>query len=195
MAIPMGLTAVALLWLLWRLSGQIGLMVGLIAVAVFLILVFALVLRRQVNSGLMALGLGLSLTVIGAYGLPDVGDLKTVRVATLLPSEPFDENRLAALRAAGKPVFVYFTADWCVTCKVNEATVLEREETAKLFADNDVAVLRGDFTQRSPAIARFLALHGHAGVPLYLYYPENGAPKQLSQILTPSAIASIIKSE
>jgi thiol:disulfide interchange protein len=102
----------------------------------------------------------------------------------LVLGEPFSETRLATLRAEGKPVFVYFTADWCVTCKVNEAAVLERSETMKLFADKGVTVLRGDFTRRDPAIARFLSQHGHAGVPLYLYYPKGGEGRILPQLLT-----------
>src|SRR3546814_13779772 len=83
-----------------------------------------------------------------------------------LEAEPFSEGRLAALRAEEQPVFVYFTADWCVTCKVNEKVALERQEVAQAFEANDVAVLVGDWTKNDPAIGRFLARHGRSGVPL-----------------------------
>jgi thiol:disulfide interchange protein len=108
----------------------------------------------------------------------------------VLPSKPFSEAALAATRATSKPVFVYFTADWCLTCKVNEAAAIEREETRAAFEKAGVVVLRGDWTRRDPAITRFLTRQGAAGVPLYLWYPAGGdAPEQLPQILTPAMLA------
>ena len=100
-------------------------------------------------------------------------------------SLPFDEARLAQLQAEGRPIFLYFTADWCVTCKANEAAAIEREGVARAFERGNVAVMSGDFTRRDPAIARFLAAHGRAGVPFYLFYPKDGGePKELPQLLS-----------
>lgn len=189
MAIPMALTALALLWLLWRLSGLGGLALGLGAALLLVTLLIAFGRKRP--AGLFALSLGLALSAMGAVALPYLASTPAT-TRPLLPSEPFSEARLAKLRAENKPVFVYFTADWCVTCKVNEAAVLEREEMAKLFADKGVAVLRGDFTRRDPAIARFLGQHGHAGVPLYLYYPKGGQAQVLPQILTAGILADAV---
>jgi thiol:disulfide interchange protein len=106
----------------------------------------------------------------------------------LLGAQPFSEARLAALQAEGRPVFVYFTADWCVTCKVNEKAVLDRDEVADAFADSKVAVLVGDWTRGDAAISRFLERHGRSGVPFYLYYPPGRPAQVLPQLLTVSAV-------
>ncbi len=84
---------------------------------------------------------------------------------------------LAKARASGKPVFVWMTADWCITCKVNERTAIEREATAAAFRKAGVVVLRGDWTRRDPAITRFLTTNGAAGVPFYLWYPAGGGQR------------------
>ena len=103
----------------------------------------------------------------------------------LLAALPFSEVHLASARASGKPVFVWMTADWCITCKVNESAAIEREATAAAFSKAGVTVLRGDWTRRDPAITRYLTAHGAAGVPFYQWYPPGGgAPEQLPQVLT-----------
>ena len=87
-------------------------------------------------------------------------------------------------------MFVYFTADWCLTCKVNEEVAIEREQTRAAFEQAGVVVLRGDWTRRDPAITRYLTAQGAAGVPLYVWYPAgSGAPEQLPQVLTPATLA------
>jgi thiol:disulfide interchange protein len=108
-----------------------------------------------------------------------------------LASEPFSEARLAQLRAANSPVFVYFTADWCLTCKVNERLVLDRAEVAEAFRARGVKVLVGDWTRGDPAISRFLAAHGRSGVPFYLFYAPGGEGRALPQILTPSMLVGL----
>jgi thiol:disulfide interchange protein len=109
----------------------------------------------------------------------------------VLPSQPFAERALAQARASGKPVFAYFTADWCLTCKVNEQVAIERTEVRDAFAKADVTVLRGDWTRRDPAITRYLTAHGSAGVPLYVWYPARGEPRVLPQVLTPGMLAAL----
>jgi thiol:disulfide interchange protein len=107
-------------------------------------------------------------------------------------SEPFSEARLATLTASGRPVFVYFTADWCVTCKVNENAAIERREVVDAFAKNNTAVLVGDWTRGDATITKFLAAHGRSGVPLYLYYaPGTPDPKVLPQVLTVGTLTSL----
>jgi thiol:disulfide interchange protein len=110
----------------------------------------------------------------------------------VLKSEPFTEARLSALQQEGRPVFVYFTADWCVTCKVNEKGALEREQVAEAFAKRQVAVLVGDWTRGDAAIGRFLEKHGRSGVPLYLYYEPGKSAEILPQVLTPSRLVSMV---
>ena len=111
---------------------------------------------------------------------------------SILPTQPYGEDALAKARASGKPAFLYFTADWCLTCKVNEAAAIEREDTRAAFEKAGVIVLRGDWTRRDAAISRFLSAQGAAGVPLYMWYPANGgAPQQLPQVLTPALLADL----
>ncbi len=110
-----------------------------------------------------------------------------------LRAERFSEARLAALRAEGRPVFVYFTADWCVTCKVNESVALDRDEVRRAFAAGRVAVLVGDWTNGNPSITRFLEEQGRSGVPLYLWYAPHKPARILPQILTPSTLTDLVK--
>ena len=107
----------------------------------------------------------------------------------MLDSQPFSEAALAEARAANRPVFVYFTADWCLTCKVNEGVALERAETAQALEEANALVLRGDWTRRDPDITVFLTQQGVAGVPLYLWYaPGSAQPERLPQVLTPRSV-------
>jgi thiol:disulfide interchange protein len=108
-----------------------------------------------------------------------------------LGAAPFSEARLAQLRSDGRRVFIYFTADWCVTCKVNEKAVLERPEVARAFAARNVQVLVGDWSRGDADIARFLEKHGRSGVPLYLWYPAGGEPQILPQILTVGTLTGL----
>ena len=109
---------------------------------------------------------------------------------------PQIEARLASARASGKPVFVWMTADWCITCKVNEQAAIEREETAAAFRKANVIVLRGDWTRRDAEITRYLTAHGAAGVPFYQWYPAGGAaPEQLPQILTKTLLVDLAQTE
>jgi DsbC/DsbD-like thiol-disulfide interchange protein/cytochrome c biogenesis protein CcdA len=178
MAIPMGLTALALLWLLWRLSGTTGMVIGILAAVVVAVLL-AWSRNRKPSLALAAVA---GTALVAAFMLP--APSLNEPTASELPGDIFSETKLAKLRAEKRNVFVYFTADWCVTCKVNEAAAIDRDATAKAFADAGIVTLKGDFTRRDPAIARFLALHGRSGVPLYLYFPAGGEPRVLPQILT-----------
>jgi thiol:disulfide interchange protein len=100
--------------------------------------------------------------------------------ADMLGAQAFSEAALGAALGSGQPVFVYFTADWCLTCKVNERVAIERPETRDAFAKAGVKVFKGDWTCRDPAITRYLTAHGAAGVPLYAWYAKGA--KQPSQL-------------
>lgn len=191
MAVPMALTALALGWLLWRQSGSEGLWIGLLASAA-LILLFLIYRYGAARLRFAATLLALSALILFAGAARMLPDAVEAGAPRPLGGEAFDEARLAALRAEGRPVFLYFTADWCVTCKVNEAAAINRAETEQLFREKGVIVMVGDFTRRDPAIARFLAAQGRSGVPLYLYYPARGAAVELPQILTPAIIADTV---
>jgi DsbC/DsbD-like thiol-disulfide interchange protein/cytochrome c biogenesis protein CcdA len=193
MAVPMALTALALLWLLWRLSGTAGLAVG--AVTSMLLILTVLIRGKGANPqklGLIAVVFGL-LAVSGPFFLPDEPAERQSRTKRLIPTIPFSETKLAQLRAEGKPVFLYFTADWCITCKVNEASAIQTEATAKAFAEAGVVLMEGDFTRRDPAIAGFLTRHGRSGVPLYLWYAPGKDRAELPQLLTEGMLDAFAK--
>jgi len=113
-----------------------------------------------------------------------------------LKAEPWSPERVAALRAEGRPVLVNFTAAWCVTCKVNERGALESRRVTEAFQANNAAYLVADWTRRDDRIARELARHGRSGVPLYLVYrPESETPVVLPQLLTESAVVRALDGE
>jgi len=110
-----------------------------------------------------------------------------------LASEPWSPERVAALRAEGRPVFVDFTAAWCVTCQVNERAALAGKRTADAFARTGAVYLKADWTNRDDRIAKALAEQGRSGVPLYLVYGPTGAPQVLPQLLTEGIVAAALE--
>jgi thiol:disulfide interchange protein DsbD len=107
--------------------------------------------------------------------------------------EPYSEARLSELRAIGRPVFVNATADWCITCKFNERTTLRSERVRRYFKDNNVAYLVADWTRSDLAITTYLNRFERNGVPLYVFYPPQGEPIILPQILTPSNVIEALE--
>jgi thiol:disulfide interchange protein len=189
LAIPMAATAAGCLWLLYRQGGREALSVGLIATAV-MAAALAWIGRRQrggETAGVAAIAL--IVAVIGAaFVLAPQPQTAVARAPA--GAEPWSEARVAAHLRAGGAVFVYFTADWCLTCKANEAAAIDRDEVRSALRKAGVHVLAGDWTNGDPAITRFLEGQGRAGVPLYLWYEPGRAPEELPQILTPSALIS-----
>jgi DsbC/DsbD-like thiol-disulfide interchange protein/cytochrome c biogenesis protein CcdA len=188
LAIPMAATAVGCLWLLYRQAGTAAFLVGLAAVALLaLLLAWAGSRQRKgLHVGWAALALAL-LLFVGAAALVTRQPQAAARVP--LGAEAWSEAAIAKYRAEGKPLFVFFTADWCLTCKANEAAAIEREATRDAFGKAGVKVLVGDWTNGDPAITRFLESRGRAGVPLYLWYePDQAEPEELPQILTPGEL-------
>ncbi len=105
--------------------------------------------------------------------------------AAELGGERWSSERVSALQAEGRPVFVNLTAAWCISCKVNERLALKTDAVQSAFATLNVAYLTGDWTRGDPTITALLRAHGREGVPLYLFYPAGGgAPVVLPQILT-----------
>ena len=189
LAIPMAATAAACLWLLWRQGGWSALIAATISVA---LLAFALVVagRRQ-RGGHPAIGPAVALSLVAAI-LPIIGlGRGEMAVASRVPvrTDAWSEAKVTAARQDGRPVLVYFTADWCLTCKVNEAAAIDRESVRQAFRANRVELLAADWTNGDPAITRFLESRGRAGVPLYLWYePGQAEPEELPQVLTPAML-------
>jgi thiol:disulfide interchange protein DsbD len=195
LAFPMYAAAAWLLWVVSQESGSTGVLLtagGAVLVG-FAAWVFGAGqagsprMRRigQAMAAVAVLAASLGLTEIGA---PQAAG------ATPTDAEAFSPERLAALRAQGRPVFVNMTAAWCVTCLVNERVAIATDPVRQAFAAGGVAYLKGDWTRQDPAITAFLRQNGREGVPLYLFFPAgNGRPEVLPQILTESSVLRLLR--
>jgi thiol:disulfide interchange protein DsbD len=104
----------------------------------------------------------------------------------------FSQDKLDQLRRDGRVVFVNMTADWCVTCKANERTVLARDDFRAALDAAGAVYMKGDWTDVDPAITAFLESHGAVGVPLYVVYPRQGEPRVLPTVLTQALVAEAL---
>lgn len=192
LSVPMFLTAIALAWVLGGLTGVNGMATGLIVALALGVVLWALG-RRQARGAGNGIAWAMSLAIlIGGMWL--VGRIEKPAAAAVAASgaQPFSEAKLAELRAQNKPVFAYFTADWCVTCKVNEKAAIETDAVRDAFAKGGVTVLVGDWTDGDPALGRFIERHNRAGVPLYLWYPAGASePQVLPQLLTQGMLTDL----
>jgi thiol:disulfide interchange protein DsbD len=107
--------------------------------------------------------------------------------------EPWSPDAVSRYQAAGRPVFVDFTASWCLSCQVNERVALNRPEVQKAFQDASVALLKADWTRRDEAITQTLTALGRSGVPAYaLYTPAESSPQLLPEVLTPGVVTDAL---
>ncbi|MFB0610846.1 protein-disulfide reductase DsbD family protein [Aurantiacibacter poecillastricola] len=189
LAIPMGLTALALAWLAIRLGGM---SFAFAALALSILPVVALAARRNANR--VVAGIALVAALYFAGSLPFRVEEQVARSESVLEPQAYSQEALAEARASGVPVFLWFTADWCLTCKVNEQVAIEREATREAFEEAGVIAMRGDWTRRDPAITRYLEEWQVAGVPLYVWYPAGSEGEQLPQVLTPDALVELAES-
>jgi DsbC/DsbD-like thiol-disulfide interchange protein/cytochrome c biogenesis protein CcdA len=188
LAIPMAASAVAALWLLERQAGDRALVIGAVVSIGLLFAAFESGrLQRRGKGGAWGGAIaGLALVVTGIALVPP----RSATAQIVAGAETWSEARVASAVRQGKPVFVYFTADWCLTCKVNEAAAIDRDEVRDAFKKAGVKVLAGDWTNGDPAITRFLESQGRAGVPLYLWYAPGKPSEELPQVLTPTMLIS-----
>ncbi|MBS0502245.1 MAG: thioredoxin family protein, partial [Proteobacteria bacterium] len=190
LSVPMFLTALGLAWILGRQAGVSGMTLALGA-ALLLGLALWWIGVRQAKGRSILLALPVA-AIAGVLVLALSPAPAAAGSGGALKAQPFSETALQAARASGRPVFLYFTADWCLTCKVNEKAAIERQEVADAFARKQIAVLVGDWTNGDPAIGRFIEAQGRSGVPLYLYYrPGAAAPEVLPQVLAPAMLTAL----
>ncbi len=195
LAVPMFLTALWLAWVLGRQAGVDGMTLGLAAALALGVALWWAGSRQALGrpAGLAPLALALAAVAGGAL-LVRPSPPATLASAQPLGAVPFSAEALAAARAAGRPAFAWFTADWCISCKANERGALSDPAVAAAFERAGVAVFVGDWTNGDPAITRFLASHGRAGVPFYLFQHADGRIEILPQILTVSRLTGLVAS-
>lgn len=198
LAFPMYGAAVWLAWVVSEQAGSTGVLVVLSGAVLVGLAAWLLGLTQQaggrttraIAGSVAALSMvaaaALLATPASFAGGPDraVAGQETDGQGTADGITPYSADRLAALRADGRPVFVNMTAAWCVTCIVNERVVLATDAVRQAFAERGVTYLKGDWTSADPAITDYLRARGRDGVPLYVYYPPAGDAVVLPQILT-----------
>jgi thiol:disulfide interchange protein len=137
-------------------------------------------------------GIAAVLLILFAIALP----LRRITVETLT-WEPYTQASFDAARASGHPVFIDFTAAWCLSCQVNEKAVLQSAEVESTLITGHVVVLKADWTQYDPAITRELSALGRSGVPTYVIYPPGKVsnPDVLPEFLTKAVVLTAIKKD
>ncbi|MDD2730291.1 MAG: protein-disulfide reductase DsbD family protein [Malikia sp.] len=192
MAFPMLATVVWLLWVLGQQTGIDGAATLLLALLLLAWLAWALGRHGRARKLLAPLVLAGLVTLLWQGGdriwtpQPQARAVMGTTAADLPTDDrnwhPWTPERMASLQAAGKPVFVDYTAAWCVTCQYNKGTVLSDPGLLDRFAADGVVLLRADWTRRDPAVTQALAAVGRNGVPTYAVYRPGKAPRLLSEL-------------
>ena len=190
------------LWLAWVLGAQLDNDAVLRLGASLLLIALGLWAWQTMRTGgARGWGIAAAASIAGALavGWPVVGtsamDAESnvaKRPAADGPWQEYSAARVAQLVAAGRPVFVEFTAAWCVTCQVNKRLVLDTDAVRDVFARRKVALLLADWTRRDPAIGAALAALGRNGVPVYVFFRPGKEPLLLPEVLTKQDIFDAI---
>jgi len=192
LAFPMYGAAVWLVWVVSQEAGPDGVLAvgaGILAVG-FAAWAFGRAqggARHRLGAAAAVLGVAAALAILPAIKLAN-GSAPAAE-----SSQSYTPERLATLRAEGRPVFVNMTAAWCVSCLVNERVALSPAAVREAFADHKVAYLKGDWTRQDPVVSAFLRDHGRDGVPLYIYYAPGRPPAVLPQILTVATVLDAVR--
>lgn len=183
LAFPMYATAAWLLWVLVQQTGANG-MFWVVAAAIMLALaLWSLKLRSSGWKTLFWI-LAIVMSVLALVKQDSAPPMKAMEFST---------QQIETLRVQNKPVFVYATAAWCVTCKINENVALNTQSVQAYFAQENIEVIMADWTNKGPIIADYLQSFGRSGVPLYVFYPAGKEPVLLPQLLTPSVVIDAIE--
>ncbi len=204
LAFPMLATA---LWLLWVLGHQVGVDAVAMVLLASLAAIFLLWVRRfgpglGLWRALRVLGLIVAFLVMVSFTFfamtPEItSSTKEISGSATQLSRPYTTSELMAALATDQPVFVNMTADWCITCKVNERLAISTATVTRAFEQTGTIYIKGDWTNYNAEITRYLASFGRGGVPLYVVYPapKDGVrpePVVLPQILTPGVITTAL---
>lgn len=188
-SVPLFLTAIWLAWLFGRLYSPASAVdhVAYLLGGFLLVAIAGWVLSRwpaRWGSAIAAVVLGALAVATSLYAPKD----------TTLVWQPYSQQALDQARAAGHPVFIDFTAAWCLSCQVNERLVLRSAEVQRQFADRKLTLLKADWTQYDPEITKELASLKRSGVPTYVIYPKGStaAADVLPELLTKDVVLAAI---
>jgi suppressor for copper-sensitivity B len=192
------LLAGAMIWLLYVLGNQIAPERLALVEGVLLAVGLATWLASRSSLGSLSRRAWGTLAIVAGLGAIAVaaGGGAPARATTIagdpggIAWRPWDPAEAERLAAAGTPVFLDITADWCVTCKVNERLVLETPEVRAALAAHGVVAMKGDWTHRDDAIGEFLASHGRYGIPFYMVYRPGREPNVLPELITKDLVIS-----
>lgn len=194
MAFPMFATVAWLVWVLGQQTGIDGAAALLLLLVALAAVVWALGLAGRTRLVMGTLTLLLAVGMLGLFG-PAV--LRPVEAATPVAAagarwQPWAPERVEQALAQNQPVFVDFTAAWCVTCQYNKRTALADTRVLADMEAKNVQLLTADWTRRDPAITAALRELGRSGVPVYVLYRQGSAPVVLSEILSVSELRAAI---
>lgn len=188
LSFPLYITAV---WLLWVAGRQTNIDVAATVVIGLVLIAMAIWLwKLNQSTGLSRSKILASACLIGALALPTLS-VSESREEPLW--QTYSPQLLSDLRSNGQAVFINLTADWCITCLVNEKVALGSDTFYQALAENNITYLKGDWTNNDPEITKLLNHYQRSGVPLYLMYPNGqGEPEILPQILLEPMIMEAI---
>jgi thiol:disulfide interchange protein len=189
------------IWLVWVLLQQSGPDAVLIILVIALATTFVIWLEKRAQNSFFTKILVPVVIILSLYGIFHIDTYTTTKyqlgsnVSETKDSFyiPYSETKLTELRQNNKPVFVNMTAAWCITCLANEKVALSTETVRATFKAKGITVMKGDWTSFDDSITRYLQQYDRTGVPLYVYYDENGQETVLPQILTPSTVLEALK--
>ena len=205
LAFPMFATAIWLIWVLGAQAGPNAVLAALALAASAGFLIWTYHTTSDVGGAGRLLGRGagaavflaVAALVVASYGGGVIAPTTTASTApggeTVTVADAWSTERVAELRAEGRPVFVDFTAAWCITCQFNKRVALQSGKVQDAFAATGTAQLVADWTNRNAAIANELARYDRSGVPLYLLFPPEGEPVILNEILTEQHIIDALE--
>lgn len=187
MAIPMLLT---MIWLLWVLSLQVSFTALVLYIAAVISLCVCLFLYGKLQFSLLTAKLPIVLSAACAVLLFAAASSPLFRQpdAAVQAADAWSPQAVENALKAGKPVFVDFTASWCVTCQANKIAVLDREDIREAFKQHGVVFLVADWTNQNPDITQALESFGRSGVPLYILYSPEGKTTVLPELLTKNIV-------
>jgi thiol:disulfide interchange protein len=184
MAFPMLATVVWLLWVIGQQSGIDGAAALLVLLLCAAMLVWALSLRGRARIVIATISIALCAVFLPAIGSNVLKIQESTPIAASSGWQAWEPGKTEQLLSQNKPVFVDFTAAWCVTCQYNKKTTLADTAIVQDFEAKKVQLLRADWTKRDPAITQAITSLGRSGVPVYVLYKPGSAPVIMSEILS-----------